>query len=71
MVLRYEDNGDAVNSLVVIKAPTSKTSIEGYGTPEAFLAELQNMGLFGKQAYVGALVGSRLHEGCPARRSSR
>lgn len=53
-VLRYEDNGDAVNNLVVLKLPATKASIEQYGSPDAFLAELQNMGLFGKQAYTGS-----------------
>lgn len=53
VVLRYEDNGDAVNNVVVIKLPTSKNSIEGFGAPDAFLAECQNLGLFGKQAYTG------------------
>lgn len=54
LVLRYEDNGDAVNSLVVIKAPTTKANVSDYGSPDAFLAELQNQGLFGKQAYTGS-----------------
>eukprot|EP00892_Ulva_mutabilis_P007894 jgi/Ulvmu1/5477/UM023_0013.1 len=53
VVLRYEDNGDAVNNLVVIKMPTSKTSIEQYGDKAKFLSELQGLGLFGKQAYTG------------------
>lgn len=53
VVLRYEDNGDAVNNLVVIKMPTSKTSIEQFGDTSAFLSQLQNLGLFGKQAYTG------------------
>lgn len=54
-VLCYEDNGDAVNNLVVIKVPAKGTSVEQYGTPDAFLSTLQGMGLFGKQAYVGEL----------------
>eukprot|EP01025_Chloroclados_australasicus_P026829 TRINITY_DN2664_c0_g1_i1.p1 TRINITY_DN2664_c0_g1~~TRINITY_DN2664_c0_g1_i1.p1 ORF type:complete len:280 (-),score=48.67 TRINITY_DN2664_c0_g1_i1:361-1200(-) len=54
VVLRYEDNGDAVNNLVVIKLPSQKSSIEQYGSPEQFLGELQNIGLFGKQAYTGS-----------------
>ena len=52
---RYEDNGDSVNNFVVIKVPTSKTSIESYGSQDAFLQELSNFGLFGKQAYTGVL----------------
>lgn len=56
VVLRYEDNGDAVNNLVVIKMPTSKSSIEQYGDTDKFLVELQSLGLFGKQAYTGAPV---------------
>lgn len=51
---RYEDNGDQVSHMIVIKMPSSKSSIEQYGTPDAFLAQLQSMGLFGKQAYTGA-----------------
>lgn len=53
-VLRYEDNGDAVSHMIVIKMPSGKTSIEQFGTPDAFLAQLQAMGLFGKQAYTGS-----------------
>lgn len=56
VVLRYEDNGDAVNNLVVIKMPTSKTSIEQFGTTDAFLSQLQTLGLFGKQAYTGSFL---------------
>ena len=52
--MRYEDNGDAVNNFVVIKVPSSKGSIESYGSQEAFLQEIQNYGLLGKQAYTGA-----------------
>jgi hypothetical protein len=40
--------------MIIIKMPSSKTSIEQYGTADAFLAQLQSMGLFGKQAYTGA-----------------
>jgi len=52
--VRYEDNGDAVNNFVVIKVPSSKGSIESYGSQEAFLQEIQNYGLLGKQAYTGS-----------------
>ena len=54
VVLRYEDNGDAVNNIVVIKLPTGKGAIEQYGSPDEFLKELSSFGLFGKQAYTGA-----------------
>lgn len=59
VVLRYEDNGDVVNNVVVIKTPAAKGSIDAYGSPSAFLKELANMGLFGKQAYSGAALPSR------------
>ena len=65
--VRYEDNGDAVNNFVVIKVPSSKGSIESYGSPDAFLQEIQSYGLLGKQAYTGALPGvhSMSHSGRP------
>ena len=50
---RYEDNGDQVSHMIVIKMPTSKSSIEQFGSTDAFLQQLQAMGLFGKQAYTG------------------
>eukprot|EP00177_Eucheuma_denticulatum_P007083 GFKZ01012880.1.p1 GENE.GFKZ01012880.1~~GFKZ01012880.1.p1 ORF type:complete len:241 (-),score=39.96 GFKZ01012880.1:333-1055(-) len=53
-VLRYEDNGDQVSHMIVIKMPSSKSSIEQYGSTDAFLGQLQSMGLFGKQAYTGS-----------------
>lgn len=53
VVLRYEDNGDAVNNVVVIKTPSSKSSVDAYGSQDAFLKELQSLGLFGKQAFSG------------------
>merc|ERR1711977_730737 len=37
VALRYEDNFDQVNNLVVIKEKTSKSRIEDYGGPEQFL----------------------------------
>lgn len=52
--VRYEDNGDAVNNFVVIKVPSSKGSIDAYGSQEAFLQEIQSFGLLGKQAYIGS-----------------
>jgi len=42
-VMRYEDNGDAVNSMIVTVNPTSKTSITDFGSPEAFLSEVAFM----------------------------
>jgi photosystem II oxygen-evolving enhancer protein 2 len=52
-VLRYEDNGDTVNNVSVMKIPTSKSSIEQYGSQDEFLKQLNEQGLFGKQAYTG------------------
>merc|ERR1712224_579277 len=37
VALRYEDNFDAVNNLVVIKEKTEKGRIEDFGSPEQFL----------------------------------
>jgi PsbP len=53
--VRYEDNYYPVNNFAVMKLPASKGSIEGYGSQEAFLTELQKMGLFGAQSFTGAL----------------
>jgi len=36
-VMRWEDNGDAVNSMLVTANPTTKSSISDYGSPEEFL----------------------------------
>ena len=38
----------------MIKVPASKGKIEDYGSQDAFLQEMQNYGLFGKQAFSGA-----------------
>jgi hypothetical protein len=54
VVLRYEDNFDAVNNLVVISQPTDKGSIDGFGAPEKFLESVSY--LFGKQAFAGQTV---------------
>jgi hypothetical protein len=51
VTLRYEDNGDQVNNLMVVETPTDKKTIEDYGTPEKFLEQVSY--LFGKQAYSG------------------
>jgi len=54
VVLRYEDNFDAVNNLVVIKQKTDKSSIDGYGKPEEFLNQFSY--LLGKQSYAGKTI---------------
>ena len=51
VVLRYEDNGDSVNHVLVISRKADKGSIEGYGTPEEFLNKISS--LLGKQVFVG------------------
>lgn len=51
VVLRYEDNGDAVNNLVVISQPTDKKSIEDFGSQDKFLESVSY--LLGKQSYAG------------------
>lgn len=49
--LRYEDNGDAVNNVVVIARSTDKKSVKEFGSPEDFLKELSY--LFGEQTFTG------------------
>ncbi|PNH04088.1 Oxygen-evolving enhancer protein 2, chloroplastic [Tetrabaena socialis] len=49
--LRYEDNGDAVNNLVVLVQPSDKKSIEDYGPQDKFLESVSY--LLGRQAYSG------------------
>merc|ERR1719159_1613711 len=51
VTLRYEDNFDAVNNLVVIKQKTEKSRIEDFGTPEQFLNSFSL--LLGQQSYAG------------------
>jgi len=51
VVLRYEDNFDAVNNFYIAANPTDKASISAYGTPEKFLESIG--GLLGKQSYAG------------------
>lgn len=73
--LRYEDNQEALTNLTVMKIPSNKGDITGYGSQEEFLNQLQTMGLFGKQAYTGAFFDFRLgfkvvagpHRHAPAR----
>lgn len=50
----YEDNGDAVNNLVVIAQPTDKKSIEDLGSQDEFLNSVSY--LLGRQAYSGKIV---------------
>jgi hypothetical protein len=47
----YEDNGDAVNNVVVLSQPTSKGSIDDFGAPDKFLESIGF--LFGRQAFSG------------------
>jgi len=54
VTLRYEDNFDAVNNLVVIKQKTDKSKIEDFGAPDAFLNNVTY--LLGKQAFSGETV---------------
>merc|ERR1712025_1409927 len=54
VALRYEDNFDAVNNLVVIKEATSKGRIEDFGSPEQFLNSFAF--LFGQQSYAGKTI---------------
>lgn len=49
--LRYEDNFDAVNNLVVIKKKTDKSSISDFGSADKFLADVSY--LLGDQSYAG------------------
>lgn len=46
--VRYEDNFDAVNTVTVIKQPTSKKSIEEFGSVDSYVNSLQY--LLGQQA---------------------
>jgi hypothetical protein len=54
VVLRYEDNFDAVNNIAIIAQPTDKGSIDGFGSPDKFLEQAQF--LFGKQVFAGQTV---------------
>merc|ERR1711881_546972 len=54
VALRYEDNFDSVNNLVVIKEKTSKSKIEDFGTPEQFLNSFSF--LLGQQYYAGKTI---------------
>merc|ERR1712078_646656 len=54
VALRYEDNFDAVNNLVVIEEKTGKSRIEDFGSPEQFLNSFSF--LLGKQSYAGKTI---------------
>eukprot|EP00746_Dinoflagellata_sp_MGD_P145848 gnl/MRDRNA2_/MRDRNA2_78405_c0_seq1.p1 gnl/MRDRNA2_/MRDRNA2_78405_c0~~gnl/MRDRNA2_/MRDRNA2_78405_c0_seq1.p1 ORF type:complete len:226 (-),score=12.81 gnl/MRDRNA2_/MRDRNA2_78405_c0_seq1:480-1079(-) len=54
VALRYEDNFDAVNNLVVIKEKTDKSRIDDFGTPEQFLNSFSF--LLGQQSYSGKTI---------------
>merc|ERR1719393_532262 len=54
IALRYEDNFDAVNNLVVIEKKTSKGRIEDFGSPEQFLNSFSF--LLGQQSYAGKTI---------------
>merc|ERR1711904_318237 len=54
VALRYEDNFDAVNNLVLIKERTTKSRIEDYGSPEQFLNSITY--LIGQQSYSGKTI---------------
>merc|ERR1712149_57535 len=54
VALRYEDNFDAVNNLVVIKEKTTWGRIEDFGSPEQFLSTFSF--LLGKQSYAGKTI---------------
>lgn len=49
--LRYEDNFDAVNNLIVIKKKTDKANITDFGTADKFLSDVAY--LLGDQSYSG------------------
>ncbi|KAI8113892.1 hypothetical protein M9434_002020 [Picochlorum sp. BPE23] len=57
-VLRYEDNGDAVNNVVVLQQKVGKGSIEDLGSPDKFLQD--NAYLLGQSA---AFTGDTVSEG--------
>merc|ERR1711953_1120709 len=54
IVLRYEDNFDQVNNMMVIKQKTDKGRVEDYGTPEQFLSSYSY--LLGQQSYNGKSI---------------
>lgn len=50
-MFRYEDNGDAVNNLVVITKQTGNKSIEDFGSPDKWLQD--NAKLLGEDVWKG------------------
>merc|ERR1712151_500819 len=54
IVLRYEDNFDAVTNMIVIKGKAEKSRIEDYGSPEQFLNTFSF--LLGRQSYAGKTI---------------
>ena len=58
VVLRYEDNFDAVNNLVILQQKVGKNSIEDLGSPDKFLQD--NAYLFGDST---AFTGQTQSEG--------
>merc|ERR550514_309 len=54
VVLRYEDNFDAVNNVLLIKKKTDKARMDDYGTPEQFLNTVSY--LLGQQSYSGKTI---------------
>lgn len=61
MLCRYEDNGDAVNNVIVITRATDKKSVKDFGSPEAFLNDLSY--LFGQQVFTGTFHSDH-HQQC-------
>ncbi|KAK9805383.1 hypothetical protein WJX73_009245 [Symbiochloris irregularis] len=49
--MRYEDNGDAVNNVIVITRATDKKTVKDFGSAESFLNDLSY--LFGQQVFTG------------------
>eukprot|EP00199_Chlamydomonas_sp_CCMP681_P005359 CAMPEP_0119108050 /NCGR_PEP_ID=MMETSP1180-20130426/13277_1 /TAXON_ID=3052 ORGANISM="Chlamydomonas cf sp, Strain CCMP681" /NCGR_SAMPLE_ID=MMETSP1180 /ASSEMBLY_ACC=CAM_ASM_000741 /LENGTH=245 /DNA_ID=CAMNT_0007093623 /DNA_START=33 /DNA_END=770 /DNA_ORIENTATION=- len=51
MVLRYEENNDYTNHMLVIIEPTDKANMEAFGTPDQFLEKVSY--LLGQQSFSG------------------
>ena len=54
LLCRYEDNGDAVNNVVIISRKTEKGSVKDFGNVDEFLAA--NSYLFGEQTFKGNTI---------------
>lgn len=54
IVLRYEDNFDIINYFAVIVEPTDKSSIEDFGSTDAFLKKVSY--LLGQQSFEGETI---------------